>query len=528
MKVRLHVVLMLSGVSVLLSAAAIGLNGPKNQGPKVPRQDGDVVSGKNVFRFETFGNEGFWTDAVRLPAGVKAAKVTPFQALELGLSIDVDALDAETKKMLSEQLKGDTTGRSSTMLNDPMATGKLFNANAVIGMPVKDSNGDGKLDLDNGDKAGATCALCHTITDGSVFNMPNGGSIGHRIDGLTNHNLNLGKIFATAANSRAMFPMLQLALKANGGKTFGRAPKGLTDTSTEAEVDAYLSNPKYYPIGMFDDTFDGNGDPMHITPFFRQDLAAPFGSDGTITRLDNFSNTVYTILFDQTVLTTPGGRALLHTLAGAAGDELADSYVKVLAATGVTGYPYVKSTPNPNGGKEEAFAGVRVDNQKLLDLNAYAVSLKAPRAPKVDESAAKRGRKIFITTGGCTNCHNVDQSKPVPSSIVAMKAIFPADNPTVLAQRQPPLNPVMDTPGVFFDDKMAVLNASVRGDIRGVAMPLLLDLARKPSFLHDDTVRSLDNLLDPQRGPNVPHPFYVSGAKARADLVEFLKGLETK
>ena len=136
------------------------------------------------------------------------------------------------------------------------------------------------------------------------------------------------------------------------------------------------------------------------------------------------------------------------------------------------------------------------------------------------------GRKLFRSQ--CTTCHNVDQSKPVPSSIVAMKTIFPGDNPVVLAQRQPPLNPVMDTPGVFFDDKMAVLNASVRGDIRGVAMPLLLDLARKPKFLHDDTVPSLDSLLDPQRGPNVPHPFYVSDAKARADLVEFLKGLETK
>ena len=68
---------------------------------------------------------------------------------------------------------------------------------------------------------------------------------------------------------------------------------------------------------MFDDTFDGNGDPMHITPLFRQDLAAPFGSDGSIARFDNFSNLVYTILFDPTNLTTPGGRALLHKLTGA-------------------------------------------------------------------------------------------------------------------------------------------------------------------------------------------------------------------
>jgi hypothetical protein len=58
----------------------------------------------------------------------------------------------------------------------------------------------------------------------------------------------------------------------NGG-SIGHRLEGLTEESTEAEVDAYLSNPAYYPVGMFDDTFDGNGDPMQISPLFRQDLA---------------------------------------------------------------------------------------------------------------------------------------------------------------------------------------------------------------------------------------------------------------
>jgi len=56
------------------------------------------------------------------------------------------------------------------------------------------------------------------------------------------------------------------------------------------EADAYLSNLAYYPAGVFGDCFDGNGDPMHNTPLFRQDLAAPFGSKGSIARLDNVSN----------------------------------------------------------------------------------------------------------------------------------------------------------------------------------------------------------------------------------------------
>ncbi len=501
-------------------------DGPVNQGTRAPREDGDAAVGRDVFRFETFGNEGFWTDAARVPQGVVAAKVTPLMALKLGLSVDVDALDAATQQAVAKELQEDPTGAKSKLFNDPKTTIKLLNANSIIGLVVKDSNGDGKLDVAKGDKVGVSCAICHTITDAAILGVPNGGTIGHRQDGRTNHNLNVGAIFATAANSRAFYPVLQLSLTANGGKTLGRAPKGLTEKSSEKDVDAYLSNPNYYPVGMFDDSADGNGDPMHITPLFRQDLAAPFGSEGTFTKLDDFNNLVYTALFDPTNLTTPGGRAFLHTLGGAAGDEIADDYVKVLKDTKVSGYPFVKAAPHSQPGSLDAPLGLRVDNTKLLDLNAYLVSLPAPDGANVDAQVVSRGGQLFRTSG-CTTCHNVEQGKPVPAFIVPMKQIFPGDNPVVLAQRMPPLNPVEDTPGFFFDDKMAIVNASIRGDIRGNALPLLLDLARKPVFLHDDMVKSLDKLFDPARGATVPHPFYISDARARADVIAFLRSLDT-
>lgn len=502
-----------------------GSDGPANQGNPVKAQLGNEKSGQQVFRFETFGNEGFWTDAVRTPQGMVAAKVTPLQALELGLSVDVDALDSATKKAVAADLKTDPTGRTSKLLNDPMTTVKLVNANAVIGLPIKDSNGDGRFNALNGDKVGVSCALCHSVTDGSVLNLLNGGSIGKRLDNRTNHNLNVGKILATAANSRALYPTLQLSLTANKGKTLGRAPTGLTENSSEAEVDAYLSNPNYYPIGMFDDTFDGNGDPMHITPFFRQDLAAPFGSDGSIARLDNFNNVVFTALFDLTNLTTPGGRAFAKKLGGAAGEEIVDDYIKILKETNVTGYPFVKANPHPQPGTEDAPLGIRVDNQKLRDLNAYVVKLEAPKGEKGDKQAINRGRDLFRTQS-CTVCHNADQSKHVPANIIPMKTIFPGDNPITLAQRMPPLNPVMDTPGNFFDDKMAVLNATLRGDIRGTAMPLLFELSRKPVFLHDNSVPSLDALFDPARGESAPHPFFITDLKQRTDIIIFLRSLD--
>ncbi|MBA3297310.1 MAG: hypothetical protein H0U19_10260 [Acidobacteria bacterium] len=504
----------------------------QSDGPRFPtnpnvHQTGNAAAGRDVFRFETFGNERFWTDAVRLPAGMIARNFTPVQALQNGLHIDSEAIPAALRDALVAELRTNLSPAQAPLLNSVNTTVALINANAIIGLPAKDTNGNGTINILAGDKVGASCALCHTITDASVANMPNGGSIGRRLDGRAPHTLNFGNLVATGANSLAYYPVLQLSLTANGGATLGRAPRGLTEESSEAEADAYLSNPAFYPVGMFDDTVDGNGDPMHNAPLFRTDLGAPWGSEGAIQFLDNFSNLVYTALLDPTTLTTAGGRAFLRALGGAAaGGEIADDYVRVLTRTGVTGYPFVQAAPHPQPGSEAAPLGIRVDNTKLLDMNAYLNSLQAPPGVVEGEGAVARGRAKFQTN--CTFCHNVDQSKFVPPAIVAMRFIFPGDQPVVLLpQRMAPLNPILDTPNQIFDDKMAVVNASLRGLERGIALPLLLDLARKPVFLHDNSVPTLELLLNPSRGATAPHPFYLSSQGHRDDMTAFLRSLST-
>ena len=528
----LGVMLLVAGCNgnndVAVQVAGVGSDGPANPEAPVVHQVGNAAAGRDVFRFKTFGNEAFWTDALRLSAGIIAAKFTPIAALKAGLSVDSDALDAATAAAIVAELKTDLSPTNAPLLNNVATTLKLISANAVIGIVPKDTNGDGVIDVTKGDKTGATCALCHTITDASVFSLPGGGSIGKRLDGRAAHNLNFGAVVALGTNSRALYPLLQLSLAANGGKSLGRAPTGLTKNSTEAEVDAYLTNPAYYPVGTFDDTFDGNGDPMHNPALFRTDLAAPWGTAGAIAQLDNFSNLVYTGLLDPTGITTTAGRAFVRKLGGvAAGDEIVDGYVAVLAATGVTGYPYVTGAINAAAGTETAPLGIRVDQAKLLDLNAYLNSLQAPLGVVANVDSRARGRELF-RNGSCVSCHNVNQGRAVPAGIIGMKTIFPGDNPvTLLAQRDSPLNPVLNTVDSIFDDKMAVVNASIRGSIRGTAMPLLLDLARKPNFLHDNSVPTMDALFNPSRGANSPHPFYVSDTTARSDLVEFLRGLGT-
>ncbi len=52
-----------------------------------------VEQGRQVFRYETFGDEAKWTDALRMHEVISAA-VDPVTALSVGLKVDADALPA--------------------------------------------------------------------------------------------------------------------------------------------------------------------------------------------------------------------------------------------------------------------------------------------------------------------------------------------------------------------------------------------------------------------------------------------------
>jgi cytochrome c2 len=497
-------------------------DGPEFTGNPHPHQTGNAVAGRDVYRFETFGNEGFWTDAARLPKGMTDAKFTPKQALEAGLQIDIEAIEPALRKTLETEFKTDLSVQNAPMLNDPKTMAALVNANAIVGIVPKDSNNDKKIDIMAGDKVGISCTICHTITDKSVYDIPTGGSVGRRVDGPAALTLNVGKLMAMAANSRALYPNLQQTFL---GISIGRAPTGLGPNSTEAEVDAYLSNPAFYPIGTFDETQDGNGNPVKNVPLFRQDLAAPYGTAGEFSKLDDISNSSYTTNLDPTTLLTPEGRQFLEMKAGPAGKQMVSEYEKILRETGVTNYPFVKAEMVGNVGNPASIVGRRVDNQKLLDMSAYLDQLQAPPGATVNPEMAMRGRETFRAS--CTQCHNADQSKIVPPMLVELKTMWKGYTPVPAGKRgDTKLSTILNSPGTF-DDKMIVVDASDRGENRGNALPLLLDLARTNIFLHDASVPSLDNLLDPARGDSAPHPFYIADATQRADMVEFLRGLDT-
>jgi mono/diheme cytochrome c family protein len=129
-----------------------------------------VAEGQRIFRFDTFGDEQFWTDTLRLNEVVEK-NVDPTTALAVGLKVDADVLPPGILKKVD--------------LKSPATTVALLKMNAIVGIQATvDSN-------NHITRLGITCALCHSTVDNSV--MP---GIGRRKDGWPNRNLNVGAIIA--------------------------------------------------------------------------------------------------------------------------------------------------------------------------------------------------------------------------------------------------------------------------------------------------------------------------------------------
>ncbi len=154
-----------------------------------------LSEGRQIFRYDTFGSEAFWGDQLRLHEAILGEKrggvgpgLTPKQALDLGIKVDVDKLP----RILLESLRG---GHAS--LNNPATTVELIRANSVVG--VKGFFENGKLQ-----RIGITCAICHSTVDDSFAK-----GIGRPLDGWPNRDLNVGEIVALAPNLKPYTELLQ-------------------------------------------------------------------------------------------------------------------------------------------------------------------------------------------------------------------------------------------------------------------------------------------------------------------------------
>ena len=163
--------------------------------PTADNAQGMITAGRQTFRFDTFGDEAFWGDSLKLHQAIEGAKlggvgpgVSPATALAVGLKVDVDALP---QAMVTGLEKG------TVDLNNPATTLALLNLNAVVGVTGFFTT-DGKLR-----SVGIQCALCHSTVDDSFA-----PGIGHRRDGWANRDLNVGAIAALAPDVSAISNLL--------------------------------------------------------------------------------------------------------------------------------------------------------------------------------------------------------------------------------------------------------------------------------------------------------------------------------
>jgi mono/diheme cytochrome c family protein len=134
-----------------------------------------LEEGKQIFRYDTFGDEIFWTDVLQMHTVVETA-VDPVTALTVaGLKVDSEALPPNVVEGILNE---------SISLTDPATTVALIELNAVVG--IKGTVEDGKIT-----RLGVTCALCHSTVDDSFS-----PGIGKRLDGWPNRDLNPGLIIS--------------------------------------------------------------------------------------------------------------------------------------------------------------------------------------------------------------------------------------------------------------------------------------------------------------------------------------------
>lgn len=157
-----------------------------------PATDPAVIEqGKQIFRFDTFGDETQWTDTLRMHEVIRTA-VDPVTALSVGLKVDAEALPPAVVEGIQD---------GSIDLKSPDTTVALLKLDAVVGLKGTVETIGGKDTLT---RVGVTCALCHSTVDNSFA-----PGIGKRLDGWPNRDLNPGAIIALSpalsATTRAVY-----------------------------------------------------------------------------------------------------------------------------------------------------------------------------------------------------------------------------------------------------------------------------------------------------------------------------------
>jgi hypothetical protein len=190
----------ISAAAMLLLVGGFALTQAKSDGTARVEPVSDnaarlIDEGRRVFRYETFGDEAYWGDTLKLHRAIAGEKnggvgpgLSPKAALGLGLKVDAESVPADVASALKA---------GKVDLDDPASTLVLLKANAVVGVTGRFDSG-GKLS-----SIGVQCAFCHSTVDDSFA-----PGIGRRLDGWANRDLNVGGIVALAPDLSAVTKLL--------------------------------------------------------------------------------------------------------------------------------------------------------------------------------------------------------------------------------------------------------------------------------------------------------------------------------
>ncbi|MBK7878638.1 MAG: hypothetical protein IPJ77_23515 [Planctomycetes bacterium] len=309
-----------------------------------------VDEGRNTFRFDTFGDEAFWGDVLRLDEAIAGAALggvgaglRPRTAFDLGLKLD--------STVLGNQIRSDIES-DRVDFTDPATTVEFLRRGAVVGVK-------GFFDrAGNLTSVGITCALCHSTVDDSF--RPN---MGKRLDGWPNRDLDVGAIIALSPNLAPMSNRL-----------------GVDDEGVRAVL-------RTWGPGKFDAALLLDGHTERPGGGSAATLIPPaFGQGGVnLQTWTGWGSSTYWNAFVANVE--------MHGQGTFFDPRLDDAQRFPLAASARTGH----ITP----------VGEDLVTPKLAALQFYQLALPVPK-PTVgsyDPAAAERGGELFRGSAGCATCH---------------------------------------------------------------------------------------------------------------------------
>jgi hypothetical protein len=307
-----------------------------------------IQEGRRTFRSDTFGDEAFWGDALRLHEAIAGEKlggvgpgVSPRTALAVGLKVDLDRLPSDLVRALR---KGDVN------LDDPATTVALLRLNAVVGVT-------GFFERGRLSSIGIQCSLCHSQVDNRLS-----FGIGERLDGWANRDLNIGAIAALAPNLQPVADLLGVD-QGTVRKVFNSWGPGKFDAELlmdgkafrpDGKTAATLIPPAFGLAGVNLHTWTGWGSVTHWNAF--------------VANLEM------------------NGKGIFY-------DPRLDNAEQFPVAA-KNGFGNVRNTPD------------RI-TPKLAALHVYQLVLKPPAPPSrsFDRMAAARGKELFNGSARCATCH---------------------------------------------------------------------------------------------------------------------------